>query len=340
MRSLHIALALILSLTVNLFAQNAKKVDPSGTWRWETNNNGVQQKHQLKLRLDKKGKVRATYDGMLDDIHSVEGKMIGDKLMLEFEVETANGDEFEAKYDATIKGDSATGKISLSSDEGEMDLDWDAKRTVELADVKGTWDLVLDIEGETREAALTVTEKSGKFSATYEDEMVGELRAREVEVKDNELVFKVNGSHDGTDFVANCAATPIGTKLNGSVSIELGDTTMDIPMKGTLLEANPIGTWNLSIQTDEGEMNPKLIVNVEGGKLDGVFQAGDLGDFETKRMKIDGEKIVFFMDGQLEGDDFESKVEAKMSGDRVKGVLFLEVSNEEMELPIAGKRMK
>lgn len=342
MHRVRFAILMLLASATVTFAQaeKTKKTDPSGTWRWTTDNNGAQQDHELRLRMDKKGNVRAIYNGMLDDVHSSAGIMKGDKLKLEFEVETPDGNEFEADYDVTVKGDTASGTLVLSSDEGNVDMPWEAKRTVKMSDVKGSWDLVLDIEGETREATLDIAGKAGKYKAFYTDKMVGKLEARDLKVTDNTLTFTVNGSHDGADFVAKCSGKPVGTSLVGESVIDLSGTTYEVPMKGMLQEADPIGTWNLSLQTDEGEMNPRLVINVKGGQLDGVFQAGDIGDFETKKITLDGEKIVYFMDGEVNGENGKAKVDAKISGDNFKGVLQLELGGQEMELPLAGKRMK
>ena len=142
-------------------AEVATDVDPSGTWRWESDNNGATVKHELRIDKNDKGEVSAVYDGMLDDLKSVSGSIDGDKLTLDFEVETTRRN-FDAQYEVTIDGDKAEGTLTLSSDEGKMDLPWSAKRSVELSDVVGKWNLLVETDEGPEEATLTVQEQDGK----------------------------------------------------------------------------------------------------------------------------------------------------------------------------------
>ena len=112
-----IAAGLLLAHSVTLFAEDAKTVDPTGTWRWESDNNGETVEHSLTLTRNDKNEVVGVYNGMLDNLKSVKGSLNGNKLRLFFEVDT-DGYTFDAEYDVTFNGDRGVGTLMLSSDQG------------------------------------------------------------------------------------------------------------------------------------------------------------------------------------------------------------------------------
>jgi hypothetical protein len=213
--------------------EKVKSVDPSGTWRWESDRNGDTVKHQLKLDVNKKEEVTGTYFGMMDGLKSKKGVIKGDKLVLEFDVERDNF-AFQAKYEATIKGDKATGTLYFESDQGSGDIPWEAERSVELSDVVGTWELELETpEGEIHEPSLTIKDKGKEFVATWDGKELGEFPVKDLKANAGKFSFTLTGDIDGNDFVAKCVTKPMGSKFNGVMELEIGGDAIELEFAGT-----------------------------------------------------------------------------------------------------------
>ncbi len=218
--------------------QTVKTVDPSGTWRWESQRNGETVKHQLKLVANDKNEVSATYYGMIDGLKSTRGAIDGDKLTLVFDVERDNY-AFTAKYEATISGDRAVGTLSFESDQRSGEVPWEAHRSVELSDVVGTWELELRTpDGEVLEPVLIIQKKGDDFVGTWDGKEIGEFPVKDLKAEKATIAFTVTGELDGQPFVAKSVAKPMGNKLEGEMRVEINGETHELPFAGGMKTEN------------------------------------------------------------------------------------------------------
>lgn len=204
-----------------------KSVDPSGTWRWESDRNGETQKHELRIDSNEKNEVTATYYGMIDGLKSTEGTIKGDKLVLEFDVERDNY-AFKAKYDVTIKGDSASGTLYFESDQGSGDMPWEAKRGVMMDDVLGTWQFEIETpDGEVVKPTLEITkdEEGKELVGKYTSQLIGELDVKTVKVEENNLIVTVTTEYDGNAIQVDYKGRAHGNKMEGTLEYDFGGNT-------------------------------------------------------------------------------------------------------------------
>ncbi len=200
-------------------ADKAKMVDPSGTWRWETDRNGKKTSNQLKIEVNDKNEVVGTYYGMIDGLKSTKGTIEGNKLSLLFDVDRDEV-KFKANYEATIKDDKATGTIVLSSDQGSTDIPWEAERSVELSDVVGEWQLRIDANGNVIEPKLTISQKGDEYVGTYDSEQISGLKVSNIRIEKNKLMFTVSGEFDGTTAKVDYVGRPYANKMQGNLEYD------------------------------------------------------------------------------------------------------------------------
>ena len=207
--------------------KETKFVDPSGTWRWESERNGETRKHELRIDANEKHEVTATYHGMIDGLKSTKGTMEGDKLVLEFDVERDNY-AFTAKYKATIKGDSASGTIYFESDRGSGDLPWEAKRSVLMDDVLGTWQFEIETpNGNVLKPVLEITkdEAGKKLVGKYTSQQGSELDVKTLKVEKNNLIVTVTTEYNGNSIQVDYKGRAHGNKMKGTLEYDFAGNT-------------------------------------------------------------------------------------------------------------------
>lgn len=337
----------LLFLAGTLVAQDTAKetmVDPTGTWRWSSDNqSGETVEHELAIKASKDGKVTAIYNGMLDDLKSAGGWIKGNKLMIDFEVETPERD-FEAKYEATIKGNEADGTITLSSTEGSMELPWNAKRALELTNLVGKWDMLLEAPDQDHEVLLSIMQKGKKITGMMEGENIGKCEVTDMKMKDGVFTFNVEGQVGGSDFEAEFEAKASANKLKGETSVSLAGETHEFPVSAKKQPESGlqqlVGTWNMLLETPDEDHEPRLIVTEKDGKVSAVFDAREVGEFDAKNLKLDKDKLSFTVEGDLDGNEFEALCVVKVDGGKFKGDMMMEIGGQEMEFPLSGKLAK
>lgn len=118
--------ALVFGLCSLASAQDAK-ADPSGTWKWETEFNGMKRESTLKLKKDgdKITGAMVGRDGMetkLDDVKYKDGE-------LTFSVTRERNDmKFTIKYKVKIDGDKIKGKSEMELGGETRTVEFEGKR--------------------------------------------------------------------------------------------------------------------------------------------------------------------------------------------------------------------
>ena len=280
---------------------------------------------------------------MMDDLKSTKGIIKGNKMTLDFDVDRPEA-TFEAQYVVTLNGDKGEGTITLSSDQGSMDLPWKAERTVEMSDVVGKWNLVVAADDADHTPTMTIMKKGDDYATKFEGDGLSDCKVSDMKTKDNEFMFTVTGELQGMDFVAKCETQPRGNNLKGDMTIEVDGTSLDMSFTGKR-EQEPdlsalVGTWDLLLEAPDEDHKPKLIVRNRDGKVSAVFDAGEMGKFPAKSLTLKDGKLHFDMEGELEGQEFEAKCVTKVMGKKLKGAMMLNLSGEKIEIPLSGKLSK
>ena len=98
-----------------------------------------------------------------------------------------------------------------------------------------------------------------------------------------------------------------------------------------------VGTWNLSLETEEEELNPRLIVKEDDGKYTAVFHGDDEGVFPVKDLRTKGNLLLFTVTGKMDGKDFVAKFGARIRGTKLRGETNLKIGGETVEMALSGR---
>lgn len=126
MRTL-LAFGLVFGLTALAGADDKKKADPTGTWKWETEFNGMKRASTLKLKLDgdKLTGAMVSQDGMETKIEDAKYKDGEATFTVNRE---RDGMKFTLKYKAKIDGDTIKGAATIDIGGEERKIEFEGKR--------------------------------------------------------------------------------------------------------------------------------------------------------------------------------------------------------------------
>lgn len=222
-------LSLLAALPMAVQAQ-PKNADPSGTWRWDLDMNGNTVKNVLKLEVDKDGKLTGTLQANDRELRIEEGKVVGDKVS--FFVTLQLNQTVKVNFQGKQTGDALKGDITAKSDEGDRSFAWDAKRSVDVADVAGVWDLKIETpNGNTLTPVLTITQTGEELKGSYENDGK-KIEAQELRVKDNNLYFQIDTKLEQSDLHVEFKGRPYGSKLNGTLEYSVNGDTGELDFTG------------------------------------------------------------------------------------------------------------
>ncbi len=230
-----VTLVALCLVTTSLIAQDkatTKTTDPTGTWRWEYELGGATMKDSLRLKLSQGGKLSGHFKGREDKLIEIEdAKLEGDTLSFLLSLDY-QGTPVKLEFKGKVKGDEIDGNVTISTNQGSQDFPWAPKRSVQLEDVVGEWQMKIETGDRTLEPVLTITKEGEQYKAKYVSGQEFNVEATDLKIEMNELIFKVAATVNGTLIRADYKGRPYGDKIAGSIAYVLGDNAGDIDFVG------------------------------------------------------------------------------------------------------------
>ncbi|MEQ1827923.1 MAG: hypothetical protein ABL921_18325 [Pirellula sp.] len=211
------------------FAQDkSTKIDPSGTWRWEYELDGQSVKDLVRLSVGKDGAMVGSYVGRSEKPTAIkEGKIDGDTLKFQLLLDL-RGTSIKAEFRGKIKGDDIDGNVTLTTPDGTNDFDWKPKRSVEMEDVVGLWQIKIETGDNTLEPTLEVTKTGDQYQGRYKSGDQINVMVSNLKVEKNQLKFRIEAEVSGRKIKGDYAGRPFGDKMNGSIAYDLDGNTGEI----------------------------------------------------------------------------------------------------------------
>lgn len=239
----------------------------------------------------------------------------------------------------------------LGQDTAEVAVSADAK----VVDPSGTWKWEVDFGGNKIDNALRIEAKEGKLSGTLQSifenappdapaEMSAPVKIDEGKIEGDKISYSVTRSFNGNEFTVTYAGVVSGEEIEGTTAMNFGGEEREFPWsaKRTLTIEDVAGDWMVKFRIPEGEVEESLtLVKGEGDqKPTGTYRSSHFGDTAIKDIKINDDKLSFVL--ELSNDDMSvtASFNVKPRGDKLEGTIFAEVGEEEMEMPVTGKRVK
>ena len=214
-------------------AAEIKSSDPSGTWKWTFAPIGVTLNSTLHLMVDG-NKITGRYEDENMNARIRNGKFTGKKLSFQFDVDF-QGMSITAMFGGELSEDRIKGKIVFFYGGQAMEMDWDAERAIDVADVVGTWDLSMEnSDDQTISLPLILKRSSRKLTGTFRDDNIGELTLENIRLLNNKMTFSMTGSYEGVEIKFDVVCRPRGSTMTGTLTYEVTGTKTEIEFVGKL----------------------------------------------------------------------------------------------------------
>jgi hypothetical protein len=216
----------------------------------------------------------------------------------------------------------------------------------DAAKAVGDWNLkVLTDDGQTLASVLKLTKDGDKLKGVFVGMDGTEVKADEITVKGDDLNFKVILDFQGTELVAKFALKQEGSNLKGTVDYDLGGQTGTLDVTGGKAAAGgggkiDEGSWNLDIQTDDGQ-TLKATVNLkkDGDKLGGTFVGVDGTEAKIDEASVKDGELAIKVTVDFQGSELIAKF--KLKGDDAggaKGTVDYDLGGQTGTLDVIAKR--
>jgi hypothetical protein len=202
--------------------KEAAPADPTGTWKWEVEFGENSAEFKLKLNWDGK-KLTGKYTAFDNTTEIEQARLEKDQISF-VDKREFNGNEVVAEFKGKVKPDDIEGTVTVDfGGQGPQDFDWNPERAVEIDDVVGTWDLRVETANGVVEPKLIVTKDGDKLKGKSISQVFGELEAKNLTLKDNELSWEISGSNGGFDISVKYKGKPRGNTIEGTNEFSVGD---------------------------------------------------------------------------------------------------------------------
>jgi len=224
--SKFIALVLFCSTMSIASAQNSA-ADPSGTWRWKYEMNGKTQEDAVLLNLDG-DKVTGAFRGQPEKPIDIREAKLKDN-QLSFTVEYKFKDQsVSLAFAGKIKQDDLEGTVTVTTEAGTEEYPWAPKRSVQLDDAVGHWNIEIDADGNKLEPKIVITKSGETLQGKYTVAEGTVVDATGLKIRDNKLEFRIEATINGRKIQADYSGRPYGKNMKGKIQYDLDGNTGEV----------------------------------------------------------------------------------------------------------------
>ncbi len=248
----HVWIAsLLLAFATSLTTVHAaEKVDPSGTWKWESKIGENNVKFSLMLKV-KDEKVTGTFSAGDRKSEIKSGSLKGDQLSILVERQY-NDRQLKIDFHGKVTQNTIKGKVSVAAGNEPREFDWEAKRAIGPSDVVGSWQFRIEAGDRVLEPSLKLAKKGEQLVGRYTSSL-GEIDAKNVNLKDGRLTFELSGENDGNKWKVSYNGKPLGNSIKGKVDYDFGGNAGTVDFEGKRVGTKKFKRKVLKKEKDEAK---------------------------------------------------------------------------------------
>lgn len=211
--------------------------------------------------------------------------------------------EFKSTFKGAVEEDKLTGV--LSSDRGEQNITGQRRRRMSRA--AGSWKMDFKVGDRDITTTMVVApDKEGQLHAEWQSEW-GEHKITDFTYERGAVSFKRQSTFQDRQWDSTFEGTIQGDALTGTIKSEMGD----MEVQGTRIGAAVIGTWNLDVETEWGDIKQRFIVNPD---MTGLY-----GTIPVKKVALNDDQVSFKMVVQFGDQEFEMDFAGKLTDGKLTG---------------------
>lgn len=231
----------------------------------------------------------------------------GEKLTF-VQVRRFGDNEFTSEFSGTL----TDGKLAgvLTNSQGEVEVT--GVRPAPKSPALGDWDVRFNVQDREMTGRLSVTQNAdGELDAEWTADY-GEVTVNGVRFEDGELTVERTVKVEDREFDSDCVARIDGDSLSGALKSDFAE----IPVTGTRVGSDLIGTWELTESSDQGSRTRQLKVYPDlTGRYEFFFSEVPV------ELSLDGDQVSFHIEMSFGDRTFETDFTGTLDGENLTGEL-------------------
>jgi hypothetical protein len=188
---------------------------------------GKTREDAVMLNLDN-GKVTGSFQGAAEKPVDVQDVKLKDN-QLSFTVEYKWKEQsISLAFAGKVKQDDLDGTVTVTTEAGTEEYPWSPKRSVQLDDAVGRWNVVIDADGNRLTPSIVITKTGEALQGKYTVAEGTVVDATGLKIRDNKIEFRIEATIDGRKIRADYSGRPYGNSMKGSVEYDLDGNQGDI----------------------------------------------------------------------------------------------------------------
>lgn len=208
-------------------------------------------------------------------------------------------------------------------------------------DSSGTWRWEYELNGESYKDFIRINQgKDGKVQGHYYGRP-----EKPVEIMDG----KMEGDTLSFGFAMDFQSTPIKLQFKGKIKGDEidGDVVVATPDGPVEFDWNPkrsvqmddvVGNWQFKIETGDTTLEPTLEIIKSGDKFEGRYKSGGQIDVAVSNLKIEKNKLTFYVEGNADGRKIKGTYLGRPYGDKISGAIQYDLDGNTGEIEFVGAR--
>ena len=212
----------------------------------------------------------------------------------------------------------------------------------EIKDPTGTWMWEYDYGQGPVSSTLVLKHAEGKVTGYYDNGST-KTDIKEGTFEDEKFLVEFPLEHDGLALQVKLDGEVTNDKLKGQINVDVGGEVLKFEWKAErgLLVSDVVGTWELTINSPDGQVfTPKVTIEEKEGKLTGVYDSVEVGEYDLTEVEIEDGKLEFEVTLEFDGNELELEFEGRARGEQLAGELEYDLAGQSGEAEFSGKRVQ
>lgn len=208
------------------------------------------------------------------------------------------------------------------------------------SDPSGTWRWKYDINGTTREDALSLFVEDGKVTGVFQGVSGKPINVKDAKLKDDQLSCTVEYTHEQQSVSLAFTGKIKKDDLEGTVTVSTDGGTEEYPWtpKRSVRIDDVLGQWNIVIDADGNKLEPSIVITKSGDKLLGKYTVAEGTVVDATNLRIRENYLEFHMEITIQGRVIKADYSGRPYGNLIKGKIQYDLDGNEGEIEFSAKR--
>jgi hypothetical protein len=208
------------------------------------------------------------------------------------------------------------------------------------SDPSGTWRWKYDLNGTTREDALSLFVEDGKVTGVFQGVSGKPINVKDAKLKDDQLSCTVEYTHEQQSVSLAFSGKIKKDDLDGTVAVSTDGGSEEYPWtpKRSVRLDDVIGQWNIVIDADGNKLEPSIVITKSGDKLLGKYTVAEGTVVDATDLRIRENYLEFHMETTIQGRTIKADYSGRPYGNLIKGKIQYDLDGNEGEIEFSAKR--